>query len=414
MRRIVFGALALTGLAACNEPTRPADPAVTLPAAAAAVEQQFTIRNLGTLGGTFSNGIGINERTEVSGFSDLPSGEVRAFLWRPGQGMRSLGTLGGANSFGVLLNDRSEVVGFSEIRPGSDVIRAFLWSQARGMRGLGTLGGENSLAESINNRTEVVGVSENRNGRDRAFLWTPGRGMRSLGTLGGPSSHAVDINDASQVVGLSLNADGHDRAFLWTAARGMEDLGTLGGDFSVAIGISQTGVVVGFSEISPGTGVFEAFLWTRGRGMRSLGTLGQTSIAFGINTHRRVVGSFAGAPGSNSLPFLWTAEGGLRELPTLGGDFGEGSYLNEFGHIVGRTTRASGALRATLWTPTAGPLAVDPTGDAGAAEIAASPGETREATAALCALGRKWGEWSHYGSVASRVCLAIRSNHWAE
>jgi hypothetical protein len=98
--------------------------------------------------------------------------------------------------------------------------------------------------------------------------------------------------------------------------------------------------------------------------------------------------------------------GGMQELPTLGGDFGEASTLNEFGNIVGRTTRANDALRATLWTPTAGPLAVDPTDEGGAPEVAASPGESCEARAALCALGRKWGEWSRYGSVAGRVCLA--------
>ena len=49
---VVLGAWALTGLAACDDPTRPTDPPATSPApAVAAVEQQFTVRNLGTLGG---------------------------------------------------------------------------------------------------------------------------------------------------------------------------------------------------------------------------------------------------------------------------------------------------------------------------------------------------------------------------
>ena len=54
--------------------------------------------------------------------------------------MRSLGTLGGSQSRARGLNDRTEVVGFSEIHPGSPVTRAFLWSEAAGMRSLGTLG----------------------------------------------------------------------------------------------------------------------------------------------------------------------------------------------------------------------------------------------------------------------------------
>ena len=245
MKRIVLGAWVVTSLAACEEPTQPAAPTIAS-AAAVAAEELFTVKDLGTLGGTFSVAEGINEQNEVVGFSDLSTGDYQAFLWRPGHGMRSLGTLGGHNSFAQSINDRSEVVGGSE-RPGSSVTRAFLWSEAGGVRGLGTLGGRNSFANAINNRREVVGVSENQNGRPRAFLWRPHRGMRSLGTLGGGESRAFDVNDATQVVGVSRTADRSDHAFLWTAARGMEDLGTLGGRVSVALGISQTGVVVGFS-----------------------------------------------------------------------------------------------------------------------------------------------------------------------
>jgi probable HAF family extracellular repeat protein len=205
------------------------------------------------------------------------------------------------------------------------------------------------------------------------------------------------------VVGSSLTAGGNERAFLWTSAHGMEDLGTLGGANSVAFGIAQTGQVVGISQTA--AGLEEAFLWTRGRGMRGLGTLGgPSSIAFSVNTHRRVVGSSL-TPGE-PLPFLWTAGGGMRALPTLGGNFGTAIDLNEFGKIVGTTTTAQGKPRATLWTPTAGPLAVAPTDEGGAPEVAAPPGVPRDASTALCALGRKWGEWSRYGIVASRACLA--------
>jgi probable HAF family extracellular repeat protein len=152
MKRIVLWTLTLMGVTACDEPTRPAETVVAPPAAATAAARQFTVRNLGTLGGTLSEGRGINEQGEVVGFATLPSGNARAFLWRAGQGMRGLGTLGGASSEANGINDRSEVVGESLIRPGSAVFRAFLWSQDRGMRGLGTLGGELSVASAINNR----------------------------------------------------------------------------------------------------------------------------------------------------------------------------------------------------------------------------------------------------------------------
>jgi hypothetical protein len=86
MKRTIFGAWLLASLAACNDPTQPAEPSIPPPAAAVvAVEQQFTVRNLGTLGGGLSHGNSINEQAEVAGVSQLPSGERRAFLWRAGQ-----------------------------------------------------------------------------------------------------------------------------------------------------------------------------------------------------------------------------------------------------------------------------------------------------------------------------------------
>jgi probable HAF family extracellular repeat protein len=360
MNRIVLSVCILAGLAACDASTRPDETSI-LPhgPALGLVDGQFTVRNLGTLGGAFSGANAINELGEVAGFSALPSGHVRAIIWRRGQGMRSLGTLGG-DSRARGINDRSEVVGHSKTRPESDVTRAFLWTAAGGMRGIGTLGGRNSFANSINNRREVVGASDTRSGSLRGFLWRPGQGMQSLGSLGGENSQAFDINDATQVVGVSQTADGDDHAFLWTPGRGMEDLGTLGGRTSQAGGISQTGDVVGSSETADGT--VEVFLWTRGKGMRSLGKPegGENLFATGINTHRRVVGiTFSGGE-IEDLPFLWTSGSGIQLLPTLGGPLGQAQDLNEFGQIVGTTRTSLNDIRATLWTPIDGPLAVAP------------------------------------------------------
>ena len=255
MKRIALGAWILTGLAACDDPTRPAEPSLT-PPAAAAVDQQFTVQSLGTLGGTFSEGNGINEQGEVAGWSYLPSGEERAFLWRDGQGMQSLGTLGGSESRARGINDATQVVGFSQIADGS--FHAFLWTATGGIEDLGTLGGPSSEAFGISQTGEVVGTSETAEGNQEAFLWTREGGMRSLGTLRGEqSSFAQDINTHRMVVGHHAE---FRLPFLWTPGRGMRQLPTLGGDQGLPNSLNEFGQIAGTSMTAQGD--FRAALWT--------------------------------------------------------------------------------------------------------------------------------------------------------
>jgi probable HAF family extracellular repeat protein len=81
-----------------------------------------------------------------------------------------------------------------------------------------------------------------------------------------------------------------------------------------------------------------------------------------VNSHQRVVGqSYSDEDsGEGSQPFLWTPGGGMQRLPSLGGGGEIAQELNEFGQIVGASNTAQGLPHATLWTPTAGPLAVAP------------------------------------------------------
>lgn len=99
-----------------------------------------------------------------------------------------------------------------------------------------------------------------------------------------------------------------------------------------------------------------------GARLRSLGTLHglPSSFATHVNSHQRVVGHSYSDEDSDedSQPFLWTPGRGMQPLPTLGGGGVLAIDLNEFGQIVGASTTAQGANHATLWTPTAGPLAV--------------------------------------------------------
>ena len=131
---------------------------------------QISIIDLGTLGGTFSSGVAINERGQVVGASETASGEIHAFLWHQGV-MTDLGTLGGITSEVRAINERGQVVGSSETVSGN--LHGFLWHQGV-MTDLGTLGGTISQAFTINERGQVVGNSDTALGEGHAALWTKG------------------------------------------------------------------------------------------------------------------------------------------------------------------------------------------------------------------------------------------------
>ena len=71
---------------------------------------------------------------------------------------KDLGTLGGTSSQAVAVNDKGQVVGFSSTA-GDAESHAFFWTQKGGMVDLGTLGGTFSGAEAVNDNGHVVGTS---------------------------------------------------------------------------------------------------------------------------------------------------------------------------------------------------------------------------------------------------------------
>ena len=72
----------------------------------------------------------------MTGYPKRPMWKVHAFLW-DGTRMLDLGTLGGSSSQGVAINASGQVTGFADGRWGG---HAFLWDGTT-MVDLGTLGG---------------------------------------------------------------------------------------------------------------------------------------------------------------------------------------------------------------------------------------------------------------------------------
>jgi probable HAF family extracellular repeat protein len=214
-------------------------------------------------------------------------------------------------------------------------------------------------AWDVNSAEQVVGASTtNVFGAGRAFRWDGGR-LDNLGVIGGgtfAASAAYGINDAGDVVGQShVNATDPPHAVLHRNGV-LTDLGTGfgSGSFSRAWEINDVGEIVGERSRRQSSPV-RAFLLRNGR-FRDLGTLGgaggsfgTSSVAYGINARRQIVG--AAQPPSGPLhAFLWE-RGAMRDLGTLGGDdeATEARDLNDGAQVVGSSPTTAGFTHAFLW-----------------------------------------------------------------
>jgi probable HAF family extracellular repeat protein len=207
--------------------------------------------DIGTLGGPYAEAFAINDSGSITGNSQLASSAtggapVHAFLCpsplRAGViGMRDLGTLGGSFSYGMSINANNHVVGYSTVNSVDSRVHAF-WFDGNGMKDLGTLAPrssnaleDQSFALGVNSADQVVGYTYlpalNANTDPAiqpgtspvyqvAFVWSQGV-MKDLNTLIGSAAEkyhlnsAVAINDNGQIVASALSkATGTRRALL--------------------------------------------------------------------------------------------------------------------------------------------------------------------------------------------------------
>jgi len=318
----------------------------------------YTVTNLGSLGGTVSVPLEMNNHGEVVRYSDTANNATsHAFLYRHGR-MTDLGTLGGTTSEATGINDRGAVVGFSNIAPGNSQVAVFLEHGGK-LMDLGPVNSSLPVAGviSINADGVVSGLSA---ANYNAIVDRHGRDI-NLGSLASIGSVAKDLNDSGQVVGFSATANGlspptaNFHAFLYSHGR-MTDLGTLGGTVSTANSINDHGAVVGYSETANDAAI-HAFLDSHGR-MTDLGTLGgQRSVAEAINDKGVVVGfSLTTTSASHGFIDLHGRMVDLNGLIPAGSGFviTEAADINDRGHIVayGYETSAPTVHVALLLNPT--------------------------------------------------------------
>jgi probable HAF family extracellular repeat protein len=339
--------------------------------------QNYSVKGLGTLGGTFAIGEGVNNNGWVVGLANLDGDKnYHAFLWVSGI-KTDLGTFGGPNSAAFQVNSRGQVVGNAESSipdpTGEDpcgngsklICSPFLWEHG-GMRPLPTLGGLNGFANSINNRGHVVGSAENALpdttcpvevtfAQSKPVLWSED-GIKELPIIDGDSDgSATAINNRGQVVGFSGDCTSSPHALLWTNGT-VTDLGNFGGLLNIATAINNHGQVVGFSNLPGDKFVLRGFVWQNGV-MMNLGVFpGDVhSLAIGINDKGQIVGDSCDESFS-CRAFLWQ-NGTMLDLNSLvhspDAPFLEnGNSINSRGQIAGKTTvQGTPIAEAFLATP---------------------------------------------------------------
>lgn len=265
-----------------------------------------------------------------------------------------LGTLGGQNSFAFDINNAGHVVGSSYFA-GSFSSQATLWNGST-MTALGA-----GAAYSINNHGQAAGV-----GSAGATVWSGSGAAMTLGTLDSSGGgRAYGINDAGQVVGESLRGNIYDVAVVWngTTPTALNATAPFNVSIASANAINNAGRIAGGlyhdgpAGLTPGAacvgtyGSQLAMVWSGTTGSILSTPAGGCSQAMDINDRSQVVGasSIAGNPFTTHAT-VWNGTA-ATDLGTLGGRNSFAYGVNNNGLVVGfsQYDNESTTFHATLW-----------------------------------------------------------------
>ena len=308
--------------------------ALGLAGSAARAEVEYSVVDLGDLGGTNSEARGLNDLGQVVGWSKDALGRHQAFLWQSnnmaGLGFLSAGTLSDAYA----INENGEVTGYSYVSPTN--WHGFLYI-SNSLVDIGTLGGPSSWGYAINGQGDITGGAWNATPTNRACVWRSNQLIEILPAAGYRTCDGFGINDAGWISGETYiySTSGRWWAYVWFDDNGnfIDDegemrllgcLGTAGGEHSAAYDINDIGQAVGWSGITNTMFPRHAFLVTSTNGVWQ---------------------DNGGDPNTNPTNYLMQGLGAL-ESPT------NNSYayaINNQSWIVGMATTSSRTNQAFLW-----------------------------------------------------------------
>lgn len=328
--------------------------AAPAPAPAPAAAAEYSIINLGA-----ETGLALLNRRGQAAVADWsPGAAFNGFF--DGRRLYPIGTLGGSFTVVMGLNNNGVVVGQSEgsVPRGNFKDYAFTWTAAKGMRALP--GPTWAQANAINDNNQAVGHVWKGGFYSAATRWNADGTLTSLGPNLGSKAAGVAINNSGVAVGYADIQRYDDRAMVWDAKGTPTDLGLFGGSTSYADFVNAKGQVAGHFYRD---GTRYGFFWRPQAGSVQIGAGGGADLHLtALNDNGELAGNrerVDSEPGAQYLPFIWSLQGGSRALPLGAAAHGEVLALNNRGAMAGSVGRAAGAPasgRAVHWSGIAAPV----------------------------------------------------------
>lgn len=313
------------------------------------VSAQVTVTRIGTLGGTQSNALDINDNRQVVGQANVAGDEhAHGYIWQNGV-ITDLGSLGADyDSTAWAINNNGQVVGWSGRASGNS---AMMWHNGTATNINDLMGASNSLAWAINDNGVIVGQGNLGPGFAKGFVYTPGVGGVAAGTLPGYMGGSNrGINNSGKIVGDSFFFGDPSRAHQAVpGGKGGYESSPLGHDgysFSIASAINNNDLMVGWSDDGKGGGWNAAIFTGDAKDpVISLGSLPDfaTSEANAVNDGGLIVGIAYDSmldPLANPHAFAYFngAMHDLNEFLPAGSGFSvllNATGVNNLGDIVG-------------------------------------------------------------------------------